>query len=270
APGAHRRAPGARDGAAIVPGSPVAPEPAVQDDFHVLFAGEFAPQIVPEARLVARDEEEVTVRYGYVHGYGLISHPAPRVKKESGRTEAAERPLSRPRFLRQPPGVPALVGLGLVFFVIVLLWLRRRRQCSEESIGADDGAAGTARRVPHRPVRGHDGGARAELTCQAREHVVGLVGRAREDHLDLAARGARARRWSAVEDHREAVALCPRDVSDEAEQRRPPGLEALRLVRPEVGVATDDVVAVDEPAHQRGRGGPRPPVAWRITWPRRR
>src|SRR2546425_12845833 len=28
-------------------------------------------------------------------------------------------------------------------------------------------------------------------------------------------------------------------------------LEALRLVRPEVRVATDDVIAVDEPAHQR-------------------
>src|SRR2546425_9724485 len=48
--------------------------------------------------------------------------------------------------------------------------------------------------------------------------VVGLVGWAREDHLDLAARGARARRWSAIEDHREAVALRPRGVSDEAER----------------------------------------------------
>src|SRR6266480_2753346 len=89
-----------------------------------------------------------------------------------------------------------------------------------------------------------------------------LLGRARKRYLHLTAPGRRAPARSAVEDGRESVAPRPRGARDDAEQRRPPGLEALRLVRPEVGVATDHVVAVDEPAHHAtGESGSRPPLS---------
>src|SRR5438046_10702509 len=75
------------DGAALTPGSPVTPAPAVQDDLHVGFAGKLAPQVFPEARLITRDDKEVTVRQLPVfHGClpAVISHPRRRVKNPRG------------------------------------------------------------------------------------------------------------------------------------------------------------------------------------------
>src|SRR5947207_8837420 len=74
-------------GAALTPGSPVTPAPAVQDDLHVGFAGKLAPQVFPEARLITRDDKEVTVRQLPVfHGClpAVISHPRRRVKNPRG------------------------------------------------------------------------------------------------------------------------------------------------------------------------------------------
>src|SRR5207244_1603879 len=129
-------------------------------------------------------------------------------------------------------------------------WLGFGGQRVQTLLGADDGAAGAARCLAHRPVGGHGRRARAQLAREPCQHVVGFFGRAREDHLQLASRRRRAGGRSAVEDDREPVAPCPRHSRDEAEQRRPPGLEALRLLGPEVRVPTDDVIAVDEPAHR--------------------
>src|SRR5256886_11213798 len=49
------------NGAALTPGSPVTPAPAVQDDLHVGFAGKLAPPVFPNARLITRDDKEVKI-----------------------------------------------------------------------------------------------------------------------------------------------------------------------------------------------------------------
>src|SRR5207302_3354742 len=92
------------DDAALTPRSPVAPASAVQDNLHVGFAGKLAPQIFPEARLITRDDEEVTVRQLPVfHGClpAVISHPGPRVKNPRGDGAPAE-----------PRALPSTVGAG--------------------------------------------------------------------------------------------------------------------------------------------------------------
>src|SRR3989442_5855000 len=191
-------------------------------------------------------------------------------RPESRPTEAAERPLGRACVLRQAPrvsgfssGVRVLVfvlcsGVREIAFIrrwpaVGAVWLRLGGQRFQKLVGADDGAAGAARCVPHRPVGGHDRRARAELAREPCQHVVGLFGRAREDHFHLTSRRRRAGGGSAIEDDREPVAPCPRGPRAEADKSRPPGLEALRLLGPEVRVATDDVIAVDEPAHRYKR-----------------
>src|SRR2546422_956809 len=180
-------------------------------------------------------------------------------RPESRATETAERALGRAGVLRLAPRVSGFWSGGCRG-----RRLRFRGQRFQKLLCADDGAAGAARCVPHCPVGGHDRRARTELARHPYQHVVDLLGRAREDHLHLTS----GRRWaggrSAVEDDREPVAPCPRGLRHEAEERRPPGLEALLLVGPEVRVPTDDVIAVDEPAHRRptAESGSRPPL-----WP---
>src|SRR3989441_4053065 len=61
APVVHRLAHRAKGSDTIERGAPVTPEAAVQDHLHVRFAGELAPEVLPEARLVARDDEEMTL-----------------------------------------------------------------------------------------------------------------------------------------------------------------------------------------------------------------
>src|SRR5438445_10924710 len=62
APVVHRLAHRAKGSDTIERGAPVTPEAAVQDHLHVRLAGELAPEVLPDARLVARDEGEMPLR----------------------------------------------------------------------------------------------------------------------------------------------------------------------------------------------------------------
>jgi hypothetical protein len=141
-----------------------------------------------------------------------------------------------------------LVGLVLVV-VRVVAAAASTAHGVEELFRRDDGTTGAPARVLHATVGRHDDAPRAGRARQPLEHVVGGLGRAREDHGDLSL-GGRCSSGRAVENDREVLARGARDTGQEMEQRRPAGLEALRLTRPQIGIASQDVVAVEEPAAQ--------------------
>src|SRR5262249_39609103 len=81
----------------------------------------------------------------------------------------------------------------------------------------------------------------------------------REEDADSPARRRRAAGPPrSVEDHGEAVLMSPAGSREQMKERPPSRFEALGLARPQLRIAPDHVVAVDEPPHERR--SPPPPI----------
>ena len=149
-----------------------------------------------------------------------------------------------------------LTATGLIFLVIRLVRIlaRRRLDGLQEGLGTHRDGANAAGSILHGTIGAHHDGPFAEGRGQSAQLVVRRCRGPGENHLDSAAHWGAARPSGAVEHHGERIGQIARDASHQRQERGPPGLETLALARSQIGIAANDVVAVDQPAHRRGDG----------------
>src|SRR5258705_13115928 len=170
-------------------------------------------------------------------------------------TEASEGSSGLSRFLGKAPGVTALLPPRL-FVKIVLRFgrIRARRafrnfERFQKLRGRQHRAPGPAGGVLDLPIGADDDGAVSQLPREPHQLIVGRQRRAREEHANASRRRRAAGQTGPVEHNREIVPRGAGGPPDESHERSPSRFHALGLSSPEVGIAPDDVVAIDEPPH---------------------
>jgi hypothetical protein len=149
-----------------------------------------------------------------------------------------------------------LTAAGLIFLVIrvVRILARGRLDGLQEGLGTDRDGANAAGSILYSAIGAHHNGPLAESRGQSAQLVVRGSRGAGEDYLYPAAHWSTARPSGAVEHDGERIGKIARHASHQRQERGPPGLETLALARSQFGIAANDVVAVDEPAHRQGNG----------------
>src|SRR4030095_1997006 len=265
--------------------APITTQSALQEHLDVFFGRELPLQVFAQACLVARDDEIVSSDDRHTTIFhdspdrsrlaepserpslppGFFGKPAgvspllPRGFRKlgifcSGVLEAGlvrgwpEKGAAWLRACGQPFGAAWLRACGQPFRAggHPLGWCG---QGVQKALGGEGGGARPAGRVLDPRGGAADARAAPPLPRQAHELVVGGVGRPREDRPDPPLGGRAAGDPRSVEDHRELVARIAVSARQQMQERPPSGLEALGLVGPEIRLAPDDVVAVDEPPH---------------------
>ena len=145
---------------------------------------------------------------------------------------------------------------GPIFLLILLIRILapRRLDGLQEGLGTDRDGANAAGSILHGTIGAHHDGPFPEGRGESAQLVVRGCRGSGEDHLDPAAHWGPTRPSGAVEHDRERIGQIARDASHQHQERSPPSLETLALARSQIGIAANDVVAVDEPAHRRGDG----------------